>query len=146
MQQTPRRLLGFTLIELMIVVAVIAILAAIAFPAYQNYTRNAQRADGMTALMGIALAQERHRANNTEYAPTIGDLVGVSGTSSDERYSLAIVPDSASATGFDATATKDGEGIADPDCQVLMIRYSAGTLVRGVQSGGSFVEDECWRR
>jgi type IV pilus assembly protein PilE len=77
MQHTSRRSFGFTLIELMIVVAVIAILAAIAFPSYQNYVRNAQRSDGMTALMGIALAQERHRANNVAYAGSIATLAGV---------------------------------------------------------------------
>ncbi|GAI02651.1 unnamed protein product, partial [marine sediment metagenome] len=50
---------GFTLIELMIVVAVIAILAAIAYPSYTRYVYRARRADGQDLLMRIAAAQER---------------------------------------------------------------------------------------
>ena len=47
---------GFTLIELMIVIAIIGILAAIAIPAYQNYTAKAQATEAVTLLGGLKTA------------------------------------------------------------------------------------------
>jgi len=56
MKQTYRAQQGFTLIELMIVVAIIGILAAIAIPAYQNYTIRAQVSEGMSLASGARTA------------------------------------------------------------------------------------------
>ncbi|MFM4776568.1 pilin [Aeromonas veronii] len=49
---------GFTLIELMIVVAIVAILAAVALPAYQNYTKKAKYAELVTALSAVKVDTE----------------------------------------------------------------------------------------
>lgn len=64
---TIKRSAGFTLIELMIVVAVVAIIAAIALPSYQDQVRSSNRADGQAALMGLAQAMERHFTETGSY-------------------------------------------------------------------------------
>lgn len=59
---------GFTLIELMIVVAVIGILAAIAYPSYQDYIRRARRIDAQGVMLDLQLLQEKYRVNKPIYA------------------------------------------------------------------------------
>jgi type IV pilus assembly protein PilE len=65
---------GFTIIEVLVVVAILGILAAIAIPQVTKYTTNARRADGKTALLAAAQAMERYYTNNYKYADaTIGN-------------------------------------------------------------------------
>lgn len=59
---------GFTLIELMIVVAIIAILASLAYFSYSRYAFRTRRADGREMLMRVASAEERYYTNFNQYA------------------------------------------------------------------------------
>jgi type IV pilus assembly protein PilA len=73
---------GFTLIELMIVVAIIGILAAIAIPAYQDYTIRSQVSEGLT-LAGAAKAAVAESFSQTGSAPTNRTVAGMSATATD---------------------------------------------------------------
>lgn len=76
---------GFTLIELMVVVAIILILGSIILPSYKNYTIRGNRSDGIGTLQNLLDAQERYYADNMEYTTDLTNLGASSTTISSPR-------------------------------------------------------------
>ncbi len=117
-----RRNTGFTLIELMIVVAVIAILAAIAVPSYLSQARKSRRSDAISQLGAISLQQERYRANNPTYATAFG-VTGFISAPASNYYTYSI---SATATDYTITATASGDQTKDKasgtSCSTLAVQ------------------------
>lgn len=67
MRRQPARGVGFTLLELMIVVAIVGILAALAYPGYVEYVRAGRRADAEAALVELASRMERYYSEHLTY-------------------------------------------------------------------------------
>jgi len=108
----PNRQSGFTLIELMVVVAIVAIIAAVAYPSFNNYMMKARRADGRELLMRIGAAEEKFYTNNNRYATTLAEM-GMTGNSEQLYYTVANPVVNATRQTYVLTATPVGRQAPD---------------------------------
>lgn len=151
---------GFSLVELMIVVAIIAILAAIAIPSFMRFAMRSKTAEATGNLSAIRTAQESYKAENDVYlvcaatpagwaagAGASTPLTWVTGTSFETigfepdgsvRYQYAVAAGSVNpiATSFSATATGDLD--EDGTAAVYTVDKDVGTYPRAVRTGDDF--------
>lgn len=155
--RSPRRKLitGFTLIELMIVVAVIGILSAIGFPSYREYVAKSRRAEVRAVLLEASQWMERHYSENFRYdTNTAGTAIATifpaaltqSPREGTAAYTIAV--SAAAQRTYTLTATAAGP-MAGDKCGNYQIT-NAGVRSNPSFSTSSFssaaaAATECWR-
>lgn len=130
---------GFTLVELMIVVAVVAILAAIGYPSYQSHVRKTYRSDAKNILLEAAARQEEYFLDNRTYTTDLANLgytTNSDGTVDTEHGAYKLSVSAAGATSYSLLATAQGDQ-ANDDCGNLTLNNLG---VKGVSGAGT----SCW--
>ncbi len=128
---------GFTLIEIMIVVAIIGILAAIAAPAYMQYVSKAKRSDAIAGLQQVAAYQEKQFVANKKYT---ADATGYS--TPDGEYTVTVAIQNAGMN-FVATATPQSGSSQEGDTECTTFTLS-NTGKKGFAGTATAVSD-CWK-
>lgn len=139
-----KRSSGFTLIEILIVVAIMGVLMSIALPAYQNSVLRAGRAEAKNELIQVAAELERYFSSNNVYiadATPLNTGDGESRTTENSLFTIAVAACSGGAIAncFLATATAGGSQV-DDTCDTLTITST------GVRGATGDTVDECWAR
>lgn len=142
------RVRGFTLIEVMIVVAVIAILAAVAYPSYQDSVIKTRRSAAQGCLVEMAQFMERFYTTNMRYdqtaaTPPVAVALANPSCRADMAafYTFSFVTNEPTQTTYTLQAVPQGSQVADnARCGTLTLTQ-AGTKGR---SGSAALRD-CWR-
>lgn len=132
--------LGFTLLEMMIVVAIIGILAAIAMPNYQNHVTRTLRIDAQSALVSFASAMERmytERGSYCDLAVTADPAVAAT-----QVCGVAATSDLGAPRIFAEQVPIDG-GPAIYDLRITAVSATTFTIAAVPVAGGRMAGDEC---
>ena len=116
-QQLKRAQSGFTMIEILIVVAIIGILSAIAYPSYTSQIQNTRRSDAHLSLLNAAQTLERCKATQYSYA---GCVASVSTATAQDYYTISLDP-APTASAFTILATAKGPQTNDTTCQEISL-------------------------
>jgi len=128
LQTSSHRTEGFTLIELMIVVAIIGILAAIALPAYQDYTKRAHVSEGLSLAGGAKTAVAEYYSSEG-VMPTTNSAAGIGAASTIQGNAVESVTIGSSGiitVVFDNTKVASGNLTLKPDASGGSVEWTCG--------------------
>ena len=139
-----RRHQGFTLIELMIVVAVVGILMAIAMPSYREYVARGHRADARAGLLQAQLWLERASTASGTYPNTLPAALAWSSTGDQKQHYYAIGFKAGNSDSTYTLIARRRGAQANDRCGDFTL---SSTGIRSVDNPGTgTTAEDCWRK
>ncbi|WP_318495929.1 pilin [Photobacterium leiognathi] len=135
---------GFTLIELMIVVAIIGVLSAIAIPAYQSYVAKSETASAVGTLRGLLTNIDMYQQENAGTFPTAGDLAKIGATKEmNQLGEIVLAPTSAGATDGSVEFTFTDGSLASKNAKIKYVKTSAGWVCKQTKVPSDAISTSC---
>lgn len=135
---------GFTLIEVMVVVAILAIIGAVAYPSYMSYVIRANRSAAQSFMLEVAARQERYLLDARAYAADLATLGMTVPSNVSGHYTIAtagVNPGNAPPT-YTVTATPIGkQATDDAACGTLTINQAN---TKSISGSGTLAN--CWKQ
>ncbi len=135
------KILGVTLIELMVSLVIVSILATVSSSFYGGYVQKSRRMDAVNHLLGYQLAQEKYRAHRVAYAQDFEKLIGskkASIDSSEGHYTLSI--ENATSNTYRILAAPKGVQASDTECGTFALNQN------GPDYSTNYANANCWNQ
>lgn len=140
-RQPNNKIIGFTLVEVMIVVAIIGILATVAYPSYVDYVTRANRAEALRELIRIANLQEQFFVDTNNYTANLSQLGLGSSASYTTEAKNYLITSVVNGSTFTLTATAKGiQATHDSTCP------SMGITDTGSKRSAGLTGTICWEQ
>ncbi len=128
---------GFTLTEVMIVVAILGIIAAVAMPSYNESVERSRRSDARASLSEAVAMQERVYAETGSYTDDVSRLVvNAPDLSREGYYEISVDVSACTNNCYALTATATGSQVNDASCQTFTVNH--------LGQKSSLPDSDCW--